>query len=156
MKIFLVLFALVFCFTACQPENRIYHVHQELSPDLEWLKEDVKEFEVAIKDNSVPYDMSLTFRYATGYQFQTANIKVTETSPSGKISVKEYKLKVREENGDYIGEPGYDIWDSQHLVEEDKQYEETGVYTYKMEQVTPADPLNFAMEIGLILDKVVQ
>jgi len=80
-------------------------------------------------------------------------VKVTETSPSGKEIVKEYELKVRESNGDYIGEAGYDIWDSEHLVEPNKKYKETGTYTYVIEQNTPVDPLNFAMEIGVILDK---
>jgi len=138
---------------ACQSEGRIYIEHQELSPEVEWLKKDVRTFKVPVSDNSQGYNMSLSFRYASGYQYQTANVKVTETSPSGKESVKDYALKVREANGDYIGEPGYDIWDSEHLVEANKQYEETGTYTYVIEQNTPVDPLNFAMEIGVVLDK---
>ncbi len=141
---------------ACHPENRVYVEHQELSPEVEWLKKDVREFKVPIEDSSVEYNMSLSFRYATGYQFQTAIVKVTETSPSGIETVKDYTLKVREENGDYIGEPGFDIWDSDHLVEPNKSYAETGTYTYVIEQNTPVDPLNFAMEIGIVLDKVVE
>ena len=61
---------------------------------------------------------------------------------------------MRESNGDYIGEAGYDIWDSEHLVDPNKHYEEVGDYTYVIEQNTPVDPLNYAMEIGVILDKV--
>ncbi len=138
---------------ACQSEDRVFIEHQELSPELEWLKKDVRTFKVPVADNSLTYDLSLSFRYANGYQYQTANVKVTETSPSGKERVNEYDLKVRETNGDYIGEPGFDIWDSEHVVEANKQYEETGTYTYVIEQNTPVDPLNFAMEVGVILDK---
>ncbi|NOQ73105.1 MAG: hypothetical protein GQ574_13955 [Crocinitomix sp.] len=140
---------------ACQSENRVYSEHQELSPEVEWLKKDVRKFEVPIEDNSIAYDMSLSFRYATGYAYSTANVKVTETSPSGKETVNEYELKVVDANGDYIGEAGFDIWDSEHLVEADKKYEETGTYTYKIEQNTPIDPLSYAMEIGVILDKAI-
>jgi len=153
MKKLLTTIAITAILISCQPEGRVYIEHQELSPEIEWLKKDVREFKVPISDNTINYDMSLSFRYASGYQYQTANVKVTETSPSGKETVKEYELKVREANGDYIGEPGYDIWDSEHLVEANKKYEETGTYTYVIEQNTPVDPLNFAMEIGLILDK---
>jgi len=138
---------------ACHPEGRVYVKHQELSPQVEWLKKDSREFKVPIDDNSILYNLSISFRYATGYQFQVARVKVTETSPSGKESVKEYELKVRDDTGEYIGDPGYSIWDSEHLVEENKKYEETGTYTYLIEQNMPDDPLNFAMEIGLILDK---
>ena len=153
MKKLLSIIAIGTLLVACQPEGRIYNEHQELSPEVEWLKKDVKTFKVPIEDNSVAYKMSLSFRFATGYQYQTANVKVTEISPSGKETIKEYELKVREANGDYIGNPGFDIWDSEHLVEANKKFEETGTYTYKLEQNTPVDPLNFAMEIGIILDK---
>lgn len=153
MKKFLTFLAVTTTLLACQPENRIYVEHQKLSPDTEWLKKDVREFKVPINDNNMSYNMSISFRYANGYQYQTANVKVTETSPSGKETVSKYELKVREANGDYIGEPGYDIWDSEHLVEPNKKFAEKGTYTYVIEQNTPVDPLPFAMEIGLILDK---
>jgi gliding motility-associated lipoprotein GldH len=138
---------------SCQPDGRVFVEHQELSPDLEWLKKDVREFKVPVEDNGIAYDMSLSFRFASGYQYPTANVKVTETSPSGVKRISEYKLKVREENGDYIGEPGFDIWDSEHLIAPNKKFLEVGDYTYLIEQNTPVDPLNYAMEIGIILDK---
>ena len=141
------------CFISCTPEGRVFSENQDLSPELEWLKKDVLEFKVPIKDKSSAYDMSLSFRYVTGYLFKMAKVKVTETSPSGKVNVKEYDLKVREANGDYIGEPGLDIWDSEHLIESGKKFKETGTYTYKIEQNMPYDPLPFAMELGVILDK---
>lgn len=154
MKKLLTVIAVTISLVACQPEGRIYNEHQELSPEVEWLKKDVKTFNVPIVATNQVYNLSLSFRYANGYQYQTANMKVTEISPSGKETVKEYELKVREETGEYIGEAGYDIWDSEHLVEPNKKFEETGSYTYKIEHIMPNDPMNFAMEIGVILDKV--
>ena len=139
---------------ACLPEGRIFVEHQELSPDFEWLKKDFRKFNVPIEDTGLVYNLSLSFRYANGYRYKTVTVEVTETSPSGKETVKEYELNVRKDNGDYIGEAGFDIWDSEHLVETNKKYEETGTYTYVIEQNTPVDPLNFAMEIGVILDMV--
>jgi len=153
MRSLLLTLAVTTSLVACQPEHRIYAEHKELSPNVEWLKKDVREFSVPIEDKSIAYDFTLTFRYATGYQYETAHVKVTETSPSGKEVVKEYELKVREANGDYIGEAGFDIWDSEHLVESNKTFEETGTYSYTIGQNTPVDPLNFAMEIGIIVDK---
>jgi len=153
MKKLLTVLVIAIGLMSCEPDGSVYVEHQELSPELEWLKKDVRTFKVPVTDNNQVYNLSLSFRYATGYQYPTANVKVTETSPSGKETIKEYDLKVREENGDYIGEPGFDIWDSEHLVEANKKYEETGTYIYVIEQNTPVDPLNFAMEIGVVLDK---
>jgi gliding motility-associated lipoprotein GldH len=139
---------------ACQPEGQVYVEHQELSPGLEWLKKDTREFKVPIEDNSISYNMSLSFRYVTGFQHQFVKVKVIEISPSGKEIVKEYDLKVREDKGDYIGEAGYDIWDSNHLIEPNKKYTESGFYTYVIEHNMPNDPLDYSMEIGIILEKV--
>lgn len=98
--------------------------------------------------------MSLSFRFANGYQFDVAKVKVTEISPSGKQSEQEYELLIRDEKGEYIGKPGYDIWDSEHKVEPNKTYAEQGTYTYIIEHIMPTDPLHYAMEIGVIIDEI--
>ena len=149
----LIIFAITTGLISCQLGGRIYVKHQDLSPQLEWLKKDTREFKVPIKDINIAYNMSLSFRYVFGYQYQFVKVKVTETSPSGKETVKEYDLKVREDNGDYIGKAGLDIWDSDHLIEPNKKYEEAGSYTYVIEHNMPNDPLTFVMEIGIILKK---
>ncbi|MBL4624104.1 MAG: gliding motility lipoprotein GldH [Flavobacteriales bacterium] len=154
MKTNILLFSFItLCLFSCQPENRVFIEHQELSPDIEWIKKDTREFKVPVEDKGLVYNLSLSFRYATGYAYQVAKVKVTETSPSGKETVNKYELKVRDANGDYIGDPGFDIWDSEHLVESDKKFEETGTYRYVIEHNMPEDPLNMVMEIGIILDK---
>lgn len=155
MKSLLSATLIVFLFlTSCQPEGRVFVEHKELSPDLEWLKKDSREFNVLIEDNSINYDFKISFRYANGYQYKTANIVVKEISPSGKETSNNYELKIRDENGEYIGEAGYDIWDSEHLVEPSKKFEESGTYTYIIEHNMPKDPLHFAMEVGIVVDKV--
>ena len=150
-RLLLVLFGLL-TLCGCQPENRVYAKHKKLSPDLEWLKKDIREFDVSIEDTGKTYTLGLTFRYANGYQYDVAKVQVTEISPSGKQQINTHDLKIRSENGEYIGEAGYDIWDSEHVIEPDKQYAEQGVYTYKVKHIMPHDPLHYAMEIGVILD----
>ena len=149
----LVASALAASLMGCQPEGRIYVEHQELSTDVSWKKVDAREFKLTVEDTNLRYNLSLSFRYVDGYQYQFAKVKVMETSPSGKQSTKEYDLKVRDDYGDYIGEPGLDIWDSEHLIETNKKYKEVGTYSYVLEHNMPKDPLHFVMEIGLILDK---
>ncbi len=153
IKHFLVILTLSFALFSCQPEGRVYSDHKELSPELEWLQKDKREFKVPIEDTDTKYDLSLSFRYATGFPYKALNVSVTRISPNGKEMVKEYQLQVRSDYGDYIGDPGLDIWDSEHLVDEGISYEEKGTYTYVIEHLMPQDPVNFAMDIGLILDK---
>lgn len=154
MKKLLIILAILQGLISCQPEGQIYNEHQELSPRLEWLKQDTREFKVPIEDISSIYNLSLSFRYLNGYEHKTVKVKVTETSPGGKETVKEFDLKVREDNGDYIGEFAYEIWDSEHLVEPNKKYQETGTFTYLFEHNMADDPVKQVMEIGMVLEKV--
>jgi gliding motility-associated lipoprotein GldH len=153
MKNLLITIILISTLIACESGNRVFNSHQDLSPKLEWLKADFKEFKVPIEDNTILYNMSLSFRYISGYPYQTANVKVTETSPNGEVTIEEYKLTVIDSKGDYIGEAGYGIFDSEHLIKANKKYTETGTYTYLIEQNSPVDPLTSVMEIGIALDK---
>ncbi|MBD78388.1 MAG: hypothetical protein CL840_05680 [Crocinitomicaceae bacterium] len=152
-NLILPLISTIFLFS-CQPEGRVFVEHEKLSPNLEWLKKDKREFVVPVEDDTSTYKLSLSFRYANGYQFQVARVRVTEIDPNGEQVVTNHELIVREDNGEYIGEPGYDIWDSEHVIETNKQYKLKGNYKYILEHNMPTDPLHFAMEIGVILDKV--
>ncbi len=138
---------------SCESENRIYSEHKELSPDVEWLKSDIQEFEIPISDVESSYQLSIAFRYASGYQYQTARIIITEISPTGIEESKEYELQIRNEKGEYLGDPAFDIWDSEHIIETNKKFSEKGSYTYRIEHSMPVDPLYYAMEIGMLLDK---
>ena len=153
MKNYFLILLLAIGLMACGPDGRVYEKHKDLSPDLEWLKVDARTFKVPIAETAGAYDFSLSFRYIEGYPFQVVKIKMTETSPSGAVSEKSFDLKLREDNGDYIGEPGLDIWDSSHLVEPGKVFSEKGTYTYVLEHEMPADPVNGVMEIGIVVDK---
>jgi gliding motility-associated lipoprotein GldH len=152
-KLILTLFCLSFLIS-CQPDGRSFIEHQELSPEVEWLKKDTRTFKVLVEDKSKNYNLSLSFRYVNGYQFQVLKVKMTETSPSGKVQEYNHDLKVISDKGEYLGEPGYDIWDSEHLVQPNKNYEEKGEYTYTLEHNMPVDPIILVMEIGVILDEV--
>ncbi len=139
-------------FIGCQSKSRIYSENQELSPQMEWLKSDVKTFKVKIDDPKKSYKLSLAFRYVEGYSSKLLKVSVIEISPTKKKKVVKYDLKIINQKGEYIGEPGLDIWDSEHLVEQNKKYQEKGIYTYKIEHQMPSDVVNMAMEIGLIVD----
>jgi len=138
---------------SCTPENRVFEEHQSLSPNIEWLKEDVKEFNIKVKDIDSDYTFNLAFRYANGYMWNEAKVILEEISPSGEKMIIPYSLKIREDNGDYIGDAGYDIWDSTHPIETDYRFKEVGTYTYRISHDMPRDDFPFAMEIGVILDR---
>lgn len=146
------LFAILLINSACNP-NKVYEKHLELSENIEWKKSDVKRFEIDIKDNTIPYDFYLAFRYADGYPFTSVKLLLKEIQPDGTFEELPYELQLRSENGEYIGSPGYDIWDSEHLILPKKIFPKNGKYVYEITHDMPLDPLPMVMEIGIIIEK---
>jgi hypothetical protein len=62
-------------------------------------------------------------------------------------------LKIINDNGEYIGEPALDIWDSEHVINENLSFSENGQYKFKIESLFPSESLPSAMEIGLRIEK---
>jgi gliding motility-associated lipoprotein GldH len=137
---------------ACNP-NKVYEKHLTLSDNVEWKKNDVKRFEIDIKDNSIPYNFSLAFRYAQGYPFTSVKLLVKEILPDGTFEELPYELQLRDEQGKYVGSPGFDIWDSEHLIIKGKTFSQTGKYTYEITHDMQLDPLPLVMEVGIVLEK---
>jgi gliding motility-associated lipoprotein GldH len=155
MKKFSILAMLLFSFSACTPDGRVFSDNQVLSPEIEWHKADVKTFQVPLVADK-KYNVAIAFRFANGFPFRSAMVNMEITSPSGETSSQACELVVRQENGDYIGEAGFDIWDSEHQVLTNHSVTETGNYTFKLSHAMAQDPLNFAMEIGLLVDEVLK
>ena len=144
--------AFVIALTGCS--NDIYfEQNQELSPRLKWQKNDKKTFIVPVDDIASKFQKKLNFRYVEGFAHKTFKVKVTEITPSKVQSVNSYELEIIAPNGEYIGEPALDIWDSQHEIGAPISFKEKGNYTYILEFEGEEKSLAFAMEIGLVLEK---
>ena len=154
MKKIATIVAMLICMVGCYPEGRDYAEYKDLSPMEEWLKKDIIEFKVPIEKENQEYNMSLAYRYVVGHNHEVVKVKVTETSPSGKEESIEHDLNMLDENGYYKGDGSLGIIDTEHLIVANKIFKERGTYTYKIEHMMPNDPIEFAVEIGVILDQV--
>ncbi len=148
----IVLIAIVTTLFSCTDKNIIFKKFEKFD-DLEWKKGDNKTFVIKIDDNRRPKQMTLAFRYATGYPFDKVMMKITEVNPQGERTIRDVDFKVRDENGEFIGEKGFDIIDIEYQLDANKHFPTHGDYTYIIEQAMPQtiEKLHYAMEVGLIL-----
>ena len=98
--------------------------------------------------------MSLAYRRLVGHNHEVVKVKVTEISPSGIKESIEHDLNMLDENGYKKGDGSLGIIDTEHLIVPNKIFKEKGTYTYRVEHMMPKDPIEFAIEIGVILDQV--
>ena len=139
--------------SACDP-NRIYEEYNKDFSTLQWEKSKKLEFTPEIKDPQGNYKLCLAFRHVHGFQFKDMSVRVTQTTPSGKSTSKEYTFQVMNTDGGYIGECLGDICDLESVIENGIKFSEAGKYTYTVEHIIPMDVLPNVMEIGLIIEKI--
>jgi len=118
-----------------------------------WLRTDERSFRIEVDDPEATYDLFVAFRYAEGYPYSFLRVRVSEEMPNGTKSEKQYVLHIKDEEGDYIGEPAFQIWDSEHLVEKGKIFSQKGIYLFTVSHEMTDERIPLAMEIGLILKK---
>ena len=79
---YIFIITLLVALAGCQSKNRIFSENQELSPQVEWLKNDVKTFSITVKETAPSYSLSIAFRYTEGIALKSIKVKVIEVSPS--------------------------------------------------------------------------
>jgi gliding motility-associated lipoprotein GldH len=136
----------------CNP-NQIYNEHFETGEGFQWFKKDKKVFNVNIEDATQKYNVYLTFRYATGFAKREAPVTLSQKTPGGATTTNDYALKIRDDKGDYLGEPGGDIWDSEHQILKGISLE-AGTHEFILEHNNGEGTLFPVLDVGLIVEKV--
>lgn len=134
-------------FTSCNSGS----VYREFAKtdDLEWLKGDIKSFTFNNTDDTSKVTVFFAFRYAEGYPFPNALVKIIEQTPQGKQTLP-LDFLVRNNDGSYIGDGSGDIWDIEVPLHENITLEK-GTYTYNIENVMPVEKVPMIMEVGIII-----
>ena len=103
--------------------------------------------------SSQKYNVYITFRYATGFAKTDAPVSLSQKTPSGELYTNDYALRIRDDKGDYIGEPGYDIWDSEHMILAEVKLE-AGTHQFVLEHNNGNGTLFPVLDVGLIVEKL--
>ena len=149
---FLSILLIVNGITSCSDKNIIFEEHQELSAEYTWRKDDIKTFVIDIQQNAHPYEFSIALRCASGYAYPNLPIRIKEVAPDGSTISRDMDIMVRDANGEFLGEKGYDIIDIEQIIDAKKSFPTFGKYTYTIQHMAPdIDVLDFPMEIGLIV-----
>jgi len=146
----LIIIAFALFLSACN-ENRVYEKHRKNFTEYNWEKSKVLEFSPTIENINAEYQIYFAFRYIYGFPQEKIDINVEITSPSGVITNTVYTAVLRDGTNEY-GVCAGDYCDLEHLLEDNYKFQETGTYTFKVSQLTNEDPLQWVMEVGLIID----
>ncbi|MBL4734177.1 MAG: hypothetical protein JKY18_02340 [Flavobacteriales bacterium] len=139
---------------ACNP-NRVFNSSDSNFPNHRWYKEVEITFSVPIVDTLSNHQVYLALRHVHGFQFETMNVTLVSTSPSGKSSTKDYSIQVMGGDNTYLSDCSGDICDREVLIEDHVQFDEQGDWSFVIQNNMPIEYVPNVMEFGLIIDKYI-
>jgi gliding motility-associated lipoprotein GldH len=146
----LTLICIVFL-TAC---NHVYKRYDKESfPTYSWKSSDGIIFKPKIEDISKSYSLIFGIRHLYGFQFESIKVTLRTITPSGKETEKQYEIKVKNPQGDYIARCGGDLCDLETVIDSQVKFDEPGEYTYFVTHNLPVESVPGVMEVGLIIDE---
>lgn len=149
------LLSLLILSIGCKDENQVYKNYYKNFTDYNWASSKIVEFTPTIEDINSDYDIIFSFRHIYGIPLENLHINVEITTPSGVITNKAYTIEVFNNKDKYLGDCAVDYCDLDTIIEADFKFDETGTYKFNISQMEDKDPLNFVMEVGLIINKAV-
>lgn len=145
-------FSVIALFLFSCNKNKVFEKYITMD-DNEWPMDKVLKFEVPIDDTSSFYNVIIPVRHIDNYPYDGLLVNVTLNTPSGEERSKNYKLKLRDENGKFIGDPGGDIWDADVIIMEKTKFNSAGTYKFEIVNGMPKTPTVCIMEVGLKIEK---
>jgi len=137
---------------SCNP-NRIFNSSNSNFPDNRWVQDANIMFTVPIDDTISEHKVYLALRHVYGFQFETMNITLEITPPSGKSATKNYQLKIKGGEDVYLSDCSGDICDREVLIEDHVKFTQAGNWSFKVKNNMDIAYVPNVMEFGLIIDK---
>lgn len=151
MKKTIFILGIALIFFSCS-KNKVFEEFVKMD-DYEWSMDKVLNFEVPIEDTSSFYNVYIPVRHIDNYPYDGLLVTVTMNTPSGEERSKNHKLKLRDDKGKFIGDPGGDIWDADVAIMEKIKFNSIGTFKFEIVNGMPTTPTVCIMEVGLKVEK---
>lgn len=149
-RVFLVLFLSVLI-VSCD-SSEIYQNWQDIKI-YQWKRDNVITNKVNIEDIDKNYKLSIGLRYLPSINEKEIKLVMGIVSPKGETVQKSYTVKLKNDEGEHLGEVMGQVADIKQVVEENYTFKEKGEYTFNIAQAMPNDPQGGIGEVGLLINK---
>ncbi len=105
-------------------------------------------FSFDILDTTKSYDLIVTLRVTTSYNYNNLWMFINTKTPSGKTQRSPFEIPVSNPDGSWVGTKSGTVVENQ-LVFQDKKFPEKGKYTIGIEQGIVEETIDEILDIGL-------
>jgi gliding motility-associated lipoprotein GldH len=150
-KLFTGIFLLLFVITSCG--DNPYFQESVSFTNLTWSRKQKPTFVVDIKDANKTYEMILTFRTSTHYQYRNAWVYLNSVTPDKKRYREPFEIQISDDKGYWLGKKTGSIVENK-LVFRNRKFPIAGKYTFVLEQGVIQKVLYGVYDIGLELKEL--
>lgn len=154
MRYALLLLALAFSLTACDP-NRVFEDYKTIEAS-SWSYKNQPEFLIDIEDTTVGYNLYFNIRNNGNYPYSNLWVRMHIQEPGKKERSERFEFTLAEPDGRWLGSGIGDIYSNQILLQENVRFQRKGIYTIRWEQNMRDEPLNGIEDVGMRVEKFVK
>lgn len=143
-------FLVVLLFASCD-NNRIFEENKAITGE-GWSVNDVKLFNVDIKDPATTTNFYINIRNADGYPYSNLFLFVKTIFPNGKMSNDTLECILADEKGKWLGSGIGDIYDNQIPFKRNVRFPLAGKYTFEIQHGMRTDNVPLIMDVGLRIE----
>lgn len=138
------------CFFFSCSKRTVYNEFQPIQNKI-WDKQDEYFFHFEIKDQTVPYDISLQLRNSDIYPYQNIWMLSRERQPSGHSVTDTIEYILADDFGKWHGN-GITLFQNQITLRSKYHFPDTGKYTISVRHGMRDDQLKGIEDIGLFIE----
>ena len=139
------------CFLFSCGKNTVYNEFQPIQNRI-WNKQDVYFFNFEIKENSIPYNVSLQLRNNNMYPYQNIWILCEEILPSKVSATDTIEYMLADDFGKWTGN-GITLFQNRIALKSAYHFPDTGKYTISIRHGMRDNELKGLENIGLFIEK---
>lgn len=110
------IYALVLALALFACNDTVFDQYDRDFDNNRWVKSDVRQYHFAIADTAGRYDLIVDFSHVAGFQFGLVPISVTLQSANEQPITEHLLLRIKDANGNDIGDCTGDYCDIAHIV----------------------------------------
>ncbi|MFM7103925.1 MAG: hypothetical protein ACKOW8_00275, partial [Flavobacteriales bacterium] len=117
-----------------------------------WKNNPFPEITLDVQSNQKPWQLKMWLRFNAALPISVLPVRIYEISPDGSEVSIDREIRLRDSEGELLGDKGLDIVDLEMIIDEQRNYPTFGKYRYRLaHRLETIEELPGIMDIGLSL-----
>ena len=147
----LMIYILIFLMSAC--DNNIHYNYFEKFNNNSWNRFSELNFEFPVNESGIEYNIYLLIKFDKSFSNDELLINTAFYTPSGEERFTKYDIKVRDKNGEFIGEKQDNLIKLKFSLRKDFRFSKDGICKLEVENRMTKIETPGIIGIGIVVEK---